>query len=52
MKVISEKLNRIASEICDDYCKYPGQYTKEEWEQMLEDDELPCNTCPLVDLLS
>ena len=47
---ISEKLEQIKEEICDNYCKYPYEYqmntedSEEAFENMLQD---VCSECPL-----
>lgn len=46
MKTIKEQIDDIASDICDNYCKYRAE--------AFDDEELQnthCNDCPLVNLL-
>lgn len=45
MKTISEQLEQIASEICDNYCKYPEKWNADDGE--LSDSEI-CKNCPLT----
>lgn len=49
MKTITEILEEVKTEICDNYCKMPFKYSAAEWEQMFatDSDKLPCNNCPL-----
>lgn len=52
---IRQQLEEIASEICDHYCKYPGEYdverlTEEEFSEKLV--AAHCEMCPLVQFLS
>lgn len=49
--IIQEKLEECAAEICDKYCKYPSQYTEEEWDNLMEENKSPCNDCPFMKLL-
>ena len=42
-KTVSEIIEEIKAEICDDYCKYPKKYKDED--ALLESDT--CNRCPL-----
>ena len=52
-KTVTEILEEIEKEICDNYCKYPGMYLSEhpgEEVDMLEDmmyTEI-CANCPLM----
>lgn len=46
MKTIKEQIDDIASDICDNYCKYRAE--------TFDDEDLQnehCNNCPLVNLL-
>lgn len=47
-KRISQELESIAEAICDNYCKFPAQYTPEEWEEAMQEI---CNNCPLMRLV-
>lgn len=46
---IRQEIEKIAEEICDNYCKYPMQAPpegkNENW--LSEDDASPCLKCPL-----
>ena len=42
-KVVSEIIEDVKAEICDNYCKYPEQWVDKEGEMM---DEI-CKNCPL-----
>lgn len=41
--IVSETIEAVKRQICDDYCKYPAEYSGEN-EQMLEEQ---CEDCPL-----
>ncbi len=41
--IVSETIEAVKRQICDDYCKYPAEYSG-EYEQMLEEQ---CEDCPL-----
>lgn len=43
-KTVSDILEEVKQEICDDYCKYPTQVDSEE--DLFADDS-PCMMCPL-----
>ena len=49
-KTITQQIHDIAGEFCNKYCKYPElpipEGKDENW--LMEDDDSPCNTCPLV----
>lgn len=51
-KTISEQIEDIKSNMCDNYCKYSNAPTpegkSENW--LFEDDDSPCKTCPLCEL--
>lgn len=50
-KTISEQLERIKTEMCDSYCKWPEMQVQEGQEDWLhESEDSPCNHCPLCDL--
>lgn len=42
-KTIIGLLYSLATDICDNYCKYPERYTEDEEEQLLKH----CEDCPL-----
>lgn len=42
MRTVTQQLDRIAEEICENYCKYPDQY--KDYDEMLND---VCDGCPL-----
>lgn len=48
-KTIPQMLEDIAKEMCDHYCKYSAQEPPEGKDEnwLIEDDESPCNTCPM-----
>ena len=50
-KTISQVLELIANEICDNYCKHPSRYTSEEWFELIEKGESPCDKCPIMLLI-
>lgn len=43
-KSITEIIEEVRYQMCDRYCKFPEQYTPEEWEEVFEDI---CKDCPL-----
>lgn len=49
LKAISIQLQDIASEFCDNYCKYTAaprpEGKSEDW--LWEDEDSPCNNCPI-----
>lgn len=45
----SEELQKIASEICENYCKYPDQWDEEAEGCELSESEI-CKKCPLIKL--
>lgn len=44
-KTIPEIVEEVKKNICDNYCKYPSEYTDQE--QMIEER---CENCPLCQL--
>lgn len=44
---ISEQIESIKCEICDNYCKIPFKYSSGAWEQIALSKDSPCNNCPL-----
>lgn len=40
---INGLLNKLAADICDNYCKYQERYSEDEEEQLLKH----CEDCPL-----
>ena len=42
--ISEENLEKIKEEICEEYCKIPGQYESEDWEANME---TYCKNCPL-----
>ena len=46
-KSISEQIEDVKQEMCDNYCKMPYRYSANEWEELLNDNKAPCNECPL-----
>ena len=52
IKTITEQIEDICGEICDNYCKYPNEPIPdgktEDW--LFTDDDSPCNKCPLARL--
>lgn len=49
-KTITQELEDICNQMCDSYCRYtclvePPEGKDENW--LTEDDDSPCNTCPL-----
>lgn len=47
-KSIARILEEVCNQMCDKYCKYPGMYSNEEWEDVFEDI---CDKCPLMRLV-
>ena len=49
IKTITEQIEDICGEICDNYCKYPNMPIPdgktEDW--LFTDDDSPCVNCPL-----
>lgn len=45
---VTDIISKVTSDICDNYCKFPEQYTFEEFEKMLCER---CNECPLDHLM-
>ena len=49
IKTITQQIEDICGEICDNYCKYPCQPIPdgkdEDW--LMTDDDSPCVNCPL-----
>ena len=45
-KTITQTLDEIASEICNDYCKYPALWDEEKEGCELSESEI-CSKCPL-----
>lgn len=43
-QTISGIFEEIQADICDNYCKYPSQYTDSNYDRMLEE---VCSKCPL-----
>ena len=46
MEKISQILDDIAKEMCDNYCKYPNEWDAEKEGQELCDSDI-CANCPL-----
>ena len=42
---ISQQLEEIANEICNDYCKYPDEWDEEKDGELSESEV--CRNCPL-----
>ena len=47
-KTITDILEDVSKDICDNYCKYPDIYQKEEEEYKLYEH---CDKCPLNRLI-
>lgn len=43
---ITETIEEVKYQICNDYCKYPNEWNEEEQGQELCDSEV-CAACPL-----
>ena len=39
-----QELEKIKYEVCDKLCKYPEQYTPDEWDEVMCEI---CDDCPL-----
>lgn len=50
-KSIREILEDIVDDICNNYCKYPGEYNPEEHDGIDLCDSEICNNCPLLRLV-
>ena len=48
---LQETIEKVMNEMCDNYCKYPEKYTKEEWDEIAFNDDSPCINCPLTRLM-
>lgn len=46
MKTISEILDEVKNDMCNDYCKWPNAWDEDKEEIALEDSE-QCKNCPL-----
>ena len=48
-KTITQMIEEVAEEICNNYCKWPEKASEEgrpdDW--LTEDPESPCQNCPL-----
>lgn len=44
---ITEQIESIKRDMCDNYCKIPYQYSVNEWESIQYSDDNPCCNCPL-----
>lgn len=42
-ETVSDILNDVCSAFCNEYCKWPGQYTEDQEEELYKH----CNECPL-----
>jgi len=51
METIREQVEKIASEICDNYCKYPNEPGHEDDPDWLFREGIPCDNCPMNRLL-
>lgn len=51
LSMMQDILEKCAADICDNYCKYPPQYKEEEWDKLMNENKLPCNDCPLMNLI-
>jgi len=47
---VSSMIQSIVDVMCDKYCKYPNEEGHED-DWLLEDENSPYNSCPLVNLL-
>ena len=43
-QTLPQHLQTIADIFCSEYCKVPGEYTPEQWEEL---DLKPCEECPM-----
>lgn len=50
-KKISEILEELADDICNNYCKYPFEYDPEDHDGVELCDSEICQNCPLVKLV-
>ena len=41
---LSDIIETVTIEICDKYCKYPGEYGEEGFDQLIDEQ---CSNCPL-----
>ena len=52
---VKKSLERIASEMCDGYCKYPEQYVSADGDEDAQTERLVrehCDQCPIAQLFS
>lgn len=47
---ITEQIESIKQEMCDNYCKVPYKYSPNEWDEIAFSEESPCLYCPLCRL--
>ena len=47
---IIEQIESIKTDMCQNYCKIPYQYSRGAWEQMQHSENCPCRNCPLKKL--
>lgn len=43
-RTVTEIIDDVETEICDNYCKYSDMYSDEEYDKMIEE---VCDSCPL-----
>lgn len=44
---VTEQIERIKEDMCDNYCKMPYKYSAGEWLEICFSEESPCIDCPL-----
>lgn len=44
---ITEIIEDVKADMCDNYCKIPYKYSANEWEEICFSKDSPCNNCPL-----
>lgn len=44
---IRDIIEDIKCDMCDNYCKMPYQFSKNEWEEIAYTEGSPCGKCPL-----
>jgi len=50
METIREQVEKIASEICDNYCKYQNERHEDDPDWLFREG-IPCDNCPMNRLL-
>lgn len=51
MKSIVKIIEEVVEEMCDKYCKWPGNLPVDENGDIIDSPDLPCTNCPLNKLM-